>query len=137
MFYFLIFFVIEVSTICSQTTKSVFIYILYMVIQIMLLRRSDQLAPPVHKNLKIWKTNYTRISGYFWALEIPQNQFRINNPYHLKATLNFWKYILNKKNYSRILGYFRALLKRSISNFGLQPLSSKCTPAWPWRHDFD
>ena len=77
--------------------------------QIMLLRKSDQLAPPVHKNLKIWKTDYTRISCYFRALEIRQNHFRKNNPYHLQATLIFWKKILNQKNYLRILGYFRAL----------------------------
>ena len=25
----------------------------------------------------------------------------------------------------------------SISIFGLQPLTSKCNPAWPCRHDFD
>ena len=35
MFYFLILFVIKVSTICSQTTRSIFIYMLCMVIQIM------------------------------------------------------------------------------------------------------
>ena len=132
MFYFLIFFVIEVSTMCSQTTRSVFIYMLYMVIQIMLLRMSDQLAPPqrnitIHFMPHFW-ANYWLILGSkadFWALV-----FFSKKP-------NFWKYILNKKNHLRILGYFRALLKRSISNFGLQPLSSKCPPAWSCRHDFD
>ena len=123
----------------------------------------DELAPPVHKNLKIHKTDCTRISGNFRALEIPKNQFWKNNPWHWKATLNFEKYFLGKINYSRISGYFQALeisknqfwkilfgqnkplqnfgllsgsSKMSVSIFGLQSLTSKCTPAWPRRDAF-
>ena len=66
----------------------------------------DQLAPPVPKNLTVQKIDYSRISGYFWALEIPKTQFRKNNPYHWQATLNFEKYFLGIIYYSRISGYF-------------------------------
>ena len=56
------------------------------------------------------KINYSRLSDYFLALEIPENHSWKNNPYHRQAILNFEKYFLDKKTtleYGAIFGLIK------------------------------
>ena len=90
---------------------------------------------PLYKNLNKLKINCIRILGFFGLWEslkaIPKN-----HPYTQKNNRLSQKSALQKLKCTRILGFF-GFLKMSILIFGLQRLTSKYTPAWPYRHDFN